>query len=168
MTKYFTLQGAFNEELLNRFIDFANSSNEHDWELPIISQGGKTSVYETIMRIINNKESEKPGSCVLVASYICSSAFSLFLEAKCTKKMFFGAYGLAHCGFSPVETTSNGVVRYNIDRAWVQTTKECFPQELAIMQKVLTKKEIAMFEKGEDVELSFNRLRKMFPDAEII
>jgi hypothetical protein len=30
MTKYFALQGVLNEELLNRFIDFANSNNEYD------------------------------------------------------------------------------------------------------------------------------------------
>lgn len=121
------------------------------------SEGGYVNIADTIIDMINlNKDR------VTLVAYDCliSSAFRLFMEVQCTKRIMPEIYAMYHHSKVNLEINLNGKGYSDISRFLLETQ---MPIELEIeMERVkkwgFNKEEIEKFKNGEDVFMTFDRV----------
>src|SRR5690348_5563751 len=90
--KYFHIDKRIDTEMLNRFLEFVNNSQESDWYIIIYSAGGMTGIASSIIDIINKHTHEVSLFCV--EAY--SSSFDIFYRSKAIKILSFYSKGMVH------------------------------------------------------------------------
>lgn len=160
--KYFQIEGSINEELFNNFIHFFNENEEEEMSFVINSGGGKATLTQVMLHIINaNKESITLISC---GSY--SAAFDLFYKAECNRKLVHGSLGCVHLAYlKETAVMIDGKMKYYEDICQKENFK-CFDD--SYITKLLKPKEKILYNRGDDVFFTFKRMQEIFPDVEVI
>lgn len=160
--KFFQLAGQINTDLLDSFIEFINENEDQKKTVILRSDGGYDLVAKALTYVINsNKE-----NCFLIANCVLSAAFSIFYKAECKKAIIMSSMGMIHRSYNKIEFNSDGKPTYKEGEVMLKNWKENngFEDDYPFM----TKQEKNFFEKGDDVYFTFNRMKEIFPEAEII
>lgn len=154
----FLLFGEFNEDLLNRFVQFVNTNKGIEKNIYLDSNGGKVFVMEIILDIINRNPDEFK---IFAVEEIGSSAFILFLHVKCKRKLGMLTRGMYHLTSREIRLNSNGKGTYHHDEFQLKTPKLAYQRDLKIATKLgLTKDEMKRFKKGEEIYFDVNRIKQ--------
>lgn len=151
------------EACFSKCFEFLNANTEEKINIILHSNGGASDLTRILVNLINSN----PENFVLTSVKIYSAAFFLFYSAKCEKQIVKNTIGCYHKAYitnidldvskEPVWAEHKCLVK-NLD------TRDISPIPLDFM----TRQEINKFKKGKDVFFTFNRMKEIFPDAEII
>ena len=161
--KYFHLNGIIDEDLLDKFIEFANENESEDWTIILNSGGGKQNLSQVILYEINRRKEK----VVLISTGIYSSSFVIFYFAKCQKKMTAGSIGMIHLRSSEIRMQSNGKPEY-AEGICVMSNWKVSDEIDSFVEAFLIKAELKEYRRGNDVYFNFKRMKEIFPEAEII
>lgn len=161
--KYFHLDSSINKELMNRFYDFCNQYENDEWTISLFTIGGATAAGKTIIKIINGR----PDKVTLICHEAYSSGFDIFYNSKCNKILTDTSKGMVHLSSVEMLMQANGKPCYSEDRCIIENWGNS-KSLLKMVKKFLTKKELKWLKRGEDVYLSFKRMKEIFPNAEVI
>lgn len=160
--KYFQLEGRIDETLVTKFMEFCNMNLSEECTIVINSGGGKSTLAKVILCIIN-ENSEK---ITLISAGCYSAAFYIFFFAKCKKKIVYGSLGMHHMEYlSDVCINEKGKPKYGEDICQIENLKSIRDN---FLKNSMTKKEKSIYNNNDDVYFSFNRMKELFPNADII
>ena len=160
--KYFQLEGTIDESLVTRFMEFCNNNLSEECTIVINSCGGKSTLATVILDIINSN-SEK---ITLISAGVYSAAFYIFFFAECKRKIIYGSLGMHQKEYlKNVYINEKGKPKYNDDVCQIENLKIIKGNFLS---KIMTKKERLSYKNDDDVYFTFNRMKEIFPDVEII
>ena len=161
--KYFHLGEEILEVLISKFIDFYNEYQKEPITIILNSAGGIVSYSDFLVDLINNNAKK-----ITITNLGCySAAFQLFYKATCKKKMVDGTIGMLHLSYvKDVQISSLNKPVLKEDIIHIKNLSRY--QDVAFAEQFMNKSEIARFKKCEDVYFSFERMKEIFPDAEII
>lgn len=161
--KYFHLHGDIYEGLMVKFYEFCNQYESEDWTISIFSGGGATAIGKTIIHIINQRKSR----VTLICHEAYSSAFDIFYNSNCKKILTRTCKGMYHFSSAKMYMQPTLKPEFKEDRCIVQNWKDS-DWQIEMANKFLTDKEMKKFKKGDDIYFTFNRMKIIFPNAEII
>lgn len=143
-----------NDESADLLIDFINSTEGIKKKIYLSSDGGFIYVAELIIDLINNNKQDIE---LIAYNYIGSSAFELFFKSKCKKRILEGTRGMLH--FAKMELTVNQKGK-PVNKTAINFLKEEVSKrnDNLIKKLKLSSKELNKYNKGEDVEFSYNRM----------
>ncbi len=101
---------------------------------------------------------------VVVWADMSSMAFRIFCEIKRPRMLVDGARGMAHVAAIEWLTVKHNKMMWHDQTAFIDSMCQMRQPDCSFM----TEDELTRYEKGEDVYFTFNRLKEIFPDAEII
>jgi hypothetical protein len=160
--KYFQLEGIINEELLNNFFHFLNTNPDECYTIVINSVGGKSTLSYFLLDVINQQQEK----FTLVNTGAYSAAFFIFYFARCKKKLVHGSLGMYHKEYlRDISISSDKQTRYNEDTCQYKNLN-CIDEKF--VQDFMNKKELGLFNRSEDVFFTFERMKQIFPNAEIV
>lgn len=163
MPKYFLLSECIDSDSFNKFISFCNDNSEENKVIIIDSIGGGVGYTRAIINIINQNKDRFS----VIGYYLYSSAFDMFYNVKCKKSLIYGGLGMVHLmSISDIKINENGKFVNDVDRLQVINMKETCDD--LYIKKILNKKELERYEKGDEVYLTFKRMLKIFKGIEII
>lgn len=114
MNKYFAIDDSMSPELLKDFYSLVNSLSEGDvLNILLNSGGGKIYVAEAISEAINR---EPHKFTITGTEYLFSSAFNLFFDSHCERKLMYNTIGMAHQGRKEMTLNSRGHLYYDGER----------------------------------------------------
>lgn len=161
--RYFQLDGIIEESLLSKFMDFCNTYPEDECTIVINSGGGKTTLSEVVLSIINSNS----GRFTLISAGCYSAAFYIFYFAKCKKRIAKQSLGMIHSEYvRDLCMNAKGKTIYDEDRCQVKNFKTCDGD--LFVESFLTKTEMKKYKKGEEVYFTFKRMKEIFPDVEVL
>lgn len=147
----------FDKDFIEKLAKAINESNpEEVIEMYLHSNGGSTAIKEAVTDIIN----ANPEKFTLVGyEYLASSAFNLFIKAKCRKKLLPGTIGMYHLATNTLDFNDRMKPVYGIDEACIKRIKEFdHPSNLEFMKACgFTAKETRQAIKGNDVFFQYER-----------
>ena len=160
--KYFQLEGIINESLVTRFMDFCNNNISEECTIVINSSGGKSTLATLVLDIINT-HAEK---ITLISAGVYSAGFYIFFFAKCRRKIIYGSIGMHHREYlKDIYINEKGKPKYQEDICQIENLK-CVRNNF--LEKAMTKKEKFLYNSDDDVYFTFNRMKELFPNVEII
>lgn len=162
--KGFLFNGEFDADGIQSIINFVNA-NEGELSIGIWSGGGRL---EPTMFLTDFLNFHKDRITLTAVAGVFSAAFELFYFFKGKKKLHFGSKGMTHYGQMMIRYKWNNDTtdaEYKIDKDFFSQQKKRTDKEGA---KFMTVDELKRFKKGEDVYFDFNRMKEIFPNAEII
>lgn len=160
--KFFQLHGQINMELLDNLIEFMNENEDHEKTIIISSDGGYELTGKAITYLINCYKE----SCLLIANSVLSAAFNIFYQSDCKKAIMQSSMGMTHKCYNKIELNTDGKPAYTEGEAVLKNWKENYRRQDEY--PFMTKQEKQSFNKGDDVYFTFNRMKEIFPEAEII
>lgn len=162
--KYFHIDSRIDKEMYSKFLEFANANGEEEWTIILYTVGGFNVIAKNILFIINNRVA----ATTLICNEAYSAGFSLFYEAKCKKVMCHNSKGMTHLAAAEMFMQSNGKPSYSEDECIVKNWKQSKKKDKEWVKIFLTKKEYKNYKNGKDVYFNFNRMKEIFPEAEVI
>ena len=112
---------------------------------------------------IINTHAEK---ITLISAGIYSAAFYIFFFAKCRRKIIYGSIGMHHREYlKDIYINEKGKPKYQEDICQIENLK-CVRNNF--LEKAMTKKEKFLYNNDDDVYFTFNRMKELFPNVEII
>lgn len=162
--KYFLFDQLLDAEGIKKIIDFIQD-NEGALNIVISSDGGKFWLTSFLSKILNDNADRITLTAI---ENIYSSAFYLFLSFQGKKALTFGCMGMVHYGSKSITITHNGLPYYDDEKIWLLNCKEKADYCHDMISSVLTESEFNSFKNNGHVYLSFERLRQIFPEAEIV
>lgn len=162
--KYFHIDSKIDKELFNKFLDFCNANGEDEWTIIIYTVGGWICMGKTILRIINLRKE----NVTLVLHEAYSSGFYIFYEAKCKKVMCSNGKGMFHKPSAEMLISVDSKPIYAEDKTIVKNWTQSKKEDNKWVKKFLTKKEFKDYKKGYDIYFTTKRMKKIFPEVEII
>jgi hypothetical protein len=131
----------------------------------IIDSGGGNMHHARVIADIVNSEKDR---FVLTGISLYSAAFYLFKIAQCKKKLAFGCIGMFHYPYIRMEITSNDRPYYNQDVTHRLNDKETYKKHIReFVSEFMNEKELRQLEQ-DDVFFTYKRLKKIFPEAEVV
>lgn len=162
--KYFYLRGRITDEMLLEFIRFNNENPTDEITIVLDSGGGSNYIAMAILDIINNR----PNVTLLLFQGL-SMAMWLFCRAKCKKKLANGAFLMWHYTAVSIDVKPDGKPYFNGDENMVKIMRQSFlPWGDAFAKTWLNEKEFKKYKRHNDVYLSYERVKELFPEAEVI
>jgi len=160
--KYYQLNGIIDEQLVTSFMEFCNNNLQDDCTIVINSGGGKSTLAAVVLDMINSNADK----ITLISAGAYSAALYVFFFAKCKKKIIYGSIGMYHSQYlKDVYINEKGNPKYEDDICQVENLKSTTNRFLS---KFMTKKEKSLYNNHKDVYFTFKRMKKIFPDAEIV
>ena len=158
MMKYFAINGGFDPELTDRFIEFVNSM-EDKATIFLDSQGGEVPCARLICYVINtNPERFK----IVANGMVCSSALWLLLAAKCEKEVLEDVTGLYHLPGITARVAANGKHSNEFERFNFEEMEKTVDAELDFcLNAGFTMSEMRDFKAGKDVFFSSKRILQL-------
>lgn len=102
----------------------------------------------------------------MISAGVYSAAFYIFFFAECKRKIIYGSLGMHHKEYlKNVYINEKGKPKYNDDVCQIENLKIIKGNFLS---KIMTKKERLSYKNDDDVYFTFNRMKEIFPDVEII
>lgn len=161
---YFYQTMGFDGDGVQSLINFINH-NQGKLLVGIQSSGGRSGVAQMVLKILNDN-TDRVTLCAVSGVY--SAAFEIFKGFKGQKAMTDNTIGMAHYGKNEFHLHTNGRPVYFEDEAVLQQNKKAAPKEVAEAASYMTPFELRKFRKGDEVYFGFDRMKQLFPDAEII
>lgn len=163
--KYYIFDAEINAETVQPLFDFICSTDD-DVQVGICCVGGENDVERFLLNALN----ENKDRVTLVAlSAIYSAAFALFYQFEGKRKITFGTRGMYHYSGVNVRVAANGGIQDGEERAAAQFTKSNQKKwQDDFVGEFMNPAELRSFKSGKDVYFSFDRIREIFPDLEII
>jgi len=161
--KYFTMQTGINEELLDRFVVFFNEHRESPVTIIVHSRGGSMGIGETILHMISEM-----ADVTLIIHSVYSSAFNICYSAECKKILSKSAKGMYHQPKASVEIAVDRSPYYHEDNCLYLNFKHEKKYSDSLAKEIMTKKEYELYVKRDEVWFDFNRMKQIFPDAEVM
>ena len=161
---YFYQTMGFDGEGVQMLINFINQ-NEGRLLVGIQSSGGRSGISQMVLKILNDN-AERITLCAVSGVY--SAAFEVFKGFQGQKAMTDNTLGMAHYGKNDFNLHTNGRPVYFEDEAVLLQNKKAAPKEVAKAESYMTPSELRRFKKGDEVYFSFDRMKELFPNAEII
>ena len=139
--------------------------NEGDLTIGINSSGGSGSVAQLLLKALNQNK-DRVTLCCLAGVY--SSAFYVFAEYEGQKTLTVNTKGMWHYGTWDISIDDRNQPACHEGVAIKKDLK--FSKEFMekIARKYMNEKELKKFKKGEDVFFGYERMRELFPNAEIL
>jgi ATP-dependent protease ClpP protease subunit len=163
MRTYLTLDGVLNQEMVNKLITKVEALG-NDNLLTIYFECSGGDIYSAMQMLdILNRESSR---VTLVASnYIESAAVIVFFAATCFKTIIKGTWGMIHQASRSIEHNETGAVydRHAKFHNRIITQIAWLPLEI-ISRIKLTPEEKKLYDEGEEVLLSPERLAQIYED----
>lgn len=160
--KYFFMRGAIDAELMNRFIDFYNLG--YDQVSIILNTEGGTGIYgQVIIQMINSIP-----DCTLIMQKCYSTGFYIAQQAKCKKLIGFECKGMFHYGYHAIDLSMNGKPDTTLVKIIMEETKRIGPIRKAMAEIFMKAEELQEFEKGYEVYFGYERMKEIFPNAQIL
>lgn len=160
MVKRYYWNDKFTDKSFDKFIKFQNDlAPDTRLEVWLNSDGGLCYIGEMIRELF---ESYDPELFMLVASgRICSSAFDLFVAAKCQKHIIPGTIGMVHGSSQWVEINESKAIKLKFTEEKLLEIK--FPMIELVQSKlpnVLTLEELNKYYENEDIYLTTEQIKK--------
>lgn len=126
----------------------------------VIDSWGGTTWYWTLMIEAINKAKD----VVVAWTDMSSMAFRIFHAVNKPKMLVDGARGMAHVAAIEWLTVKHNKMMWVDQTAFIDSMCQMRQPDCSFM----TEDELTRYNKWEDVYFTFNRLKEIFPDAEII
>lgn len=157
--RYFAITKVIDKDFLPDFFDFINQ----DGPLTILieSVGGSYSAARLIVNILNTNADR----ITLIGATCYSAAFQIFYTAKCKKWLIQGAMGMIHLPYTRVDIDTRKKPVFT-EGEYILKNDQFITAEY--VKEFMTKSELRRYKSGKDVYFVFDRMREIFPEAEII
>lgn len=162
--KYFSMIGAMDTAMLERFIDFSNNNHQESWAIVLNTSGGGFWPTETMGKIIN--EHDKDVQVIVQGAY--SSGFLLLNSIKRKIILSKTCRGMWHYGKWDLQYNDKGKPYYYDDECIIRNLPFHKRHSESLAKKVMTTKEFKHFKDDKDVYFDFKRMKQIFPDAEVM
>jgi hypothetical protein len=159
----------FNEDTLDKVIDFYNKVNEKADEKAVIylkSDGGYLSIAEALVDLINTYSDK---TTIIAYHFICSSAFELFFKVNCEKRLAGGVLGMYHQSCTDINFNENMKPNYPSDKALIVKIKGYLSERTKELceQLEFTEKEKKVIAKGDDLYFQPERMQGFIDNQKI-
>jgi hypothetical protein len=155
------------QALINEIEQPGQREKEHDIRILFSCQGGASDMAQAVEDCIN--ELPESFNVELVVTYqACSSAFDLFVKAKCQKRLYDEANAIVHLYSRDVSAREVINSDDSYDKFLVEYLKKANLRYLAWLKRldIFTPKELKRIAKGGDVYVERRRLQKIIDDQE--
>lgn len=153
--RYLLFNEALNMENGQMILDFIQAS-PGPVTLGLGSGGGMSSVGNFLINAFNN---EADRLTLVAMAGVYSMGFELFYRYAGPRKMTFGVRGMYHFSSQGIQIMATGRL------SSMKTDRE---RDLQFASLFMTDKELRRMKAGRDVFFDFERMKQIFPDAEII
>lgn len=162
--KYLYIDGLINTENTSIICNFLND-NDGEITIGLRTNGGESPLATFLIEILNqNKDRIK-----LIAINICfSSGMSIFNQFKGKRALVSGTIGMYHYGYIAIDINETLKPDGVGEKAKMKDLKGTRIEREKEAKQIFNKKELKKFYKQQDVYLSFERMKQVFPNAEII
>lgn len=162
--RYLLFNEALNMENGQMILDFIQAS-PGPVTLGLGSGGGMSSVGNFLINAFNN---EKDRLTLVAMAGVYSTGFELFYGYAGPRKMTFGVRGMYHFSSQEIQIMANGRAAYDEGACQLSSMKTDRERDLQFAGMFMTDKELRRMKAGQDVFFDFERMKQIFPDAEII
>lgn len=155
------------QELIDKIEQPGVEEKEHDIRILLSSSGGETDMTQAVADCINDLPEEF--NIELVVTFrACSSAFNLFVNTKCKKRLYDGANASVHLYTRDVSAREIINSKSSYDKFLVNDLNKRNVKYLEWLDGVgvFTAKELKKISKGEDVFIGKKKLQKIIDDQE--
>lgn len=151
------LNGYIDENTPNILIDFIVTYRGEQKQIYFSSEGGWISESNVMLDVLNNCKNEVE---LIGYNSLSSCAFELFFKAECKKRILYGTRGMLHFAKATLDVNQKGHItdKYNLTNLKENTSKR---NDELIKKLKLTPKEISKYNKGGDVEFTYNRMLEL-------
>lgn len=162
--KYYLHSDGINPDTVRQMIEFVQD-NEGELTIGINSSGGDVSAAAFLLDCLN---ANKDRITIIAVTAVFSAAFSLFYRFNGKKKITTGCRGMFHYSTQPITMAANG----RPDGWYDENALDVLKSDRAGLDEFaglfMTPSELKKFRKNWDVYFNTQRMREIFPDAEII
>lgn len=160
--KYFLFDTNLDEKKFSEFLDFVNQNKDEEINIIFDNCGGKSAYGAIMIKMIN----DAPTMFCLTGIRLFSTGFIIFSKAKCKKILVPECVGAHHrARFLSIDILTNGKPVWDGDIAVLSASN--VDQE-SIDQSFMNDDELKKYNAGDDVYFNSDRMREIFPEAEII
>lgn len=163
-TTYHIFEGEIDASAVSSIIDFVQNT-PGEIAVAINSSGGKTSTMRLLLHVLNQN---KDRVTLIGLAGIFSAAFELFYSFEGRKAMTNGCRGMYHYSYCDVAIAANGKPENSGAESELLMLKQSKIREDSFVSRFLTSAELRKFKQNGDVFFSFERMKQIFPDAEIL
>lgn len=164
MVKHAALHGEIDEKFLELLIDILEST-DGPIEIFFWSNGGYVITAKCMIYLLNQ---HKERVTLIGHTELCSSAFDVFYGFKGKRKLVTGTMGMYHYGYKQITMSHNRKPVYSHDEAYMENVDYGRVPAQNTAKKIMTKAELKKFEDNHDIFFTFERMKQIFPDAEVI
>jgi hypothetical protein len=151
--KIFNL-GYYDEEMLNKFIEFSNNNWEHEWCIYLESSGGSNWAQAQIQEILS-KKLKTPSSCYLNVAKASSSAFRTIMEFEGTINVLNMARGMYHQSSMSLDISLNNKESCqsfgNFEETLKSGNKTELKDRIEFCKTFMSDKELQDYKDGKDI-----------------
>lgn len=161
---YHLFSKLIDNETSKEFLEIINK-NEGNLTIGIDSVGG---TFQTALFLVNSLNCESSRITLVAVNAVYSGAFIIFYLFRGKKKMTGSCRGMMHQSNMEVNVSSSLDWTYNSAKVNKSTLKIDHQIIMETSKKFMTKKEYKRLRKNRDIYFDANRMKEIFPDAEII
>lgn len=162
--KFYIHADAIHDKNVGELIGFVNNT---DGEIIIgINSGGGSNGTRCFLQKLFTINQDRLTLVALTG--IHSAAFELFYNYAGKKALTHGITGMWHMEVVSCRLAANGKPDTEEERAIYRNMIEDNNANEAFAASFMTPEELIKYQKGEDVYFDYNRMKQMFPDAEIL
>ena len=153
------------QELIDKIEQPGVEEKEYDIRILLSSQGGETDMAQAVVDCINELP-EKFNIELVVTYHVCSSAFDLFVNTRCKKRLYNEANAIVHLYTRNVSAREIINSQDSYDKFLVGLLKTLNVKYLEWLKGlgIFTTKELKELSKGEDVYVERKRLQKIIDE----
>lgn len=162
--KYYIHADGINDRSVMETVNFIQN-NEGEITIGLNSDGGQTSYGAFLVECLNEN---KDRITLIALTGVFSAAFRVFYEFKGKRKMSHGCRGMFHYATQDVRMCAKIRPDGTGEESVISGLKSSKAQNDSFVEQFMTPTELRKFRKNWDVYFDFERMKKIFPDAEII
>ena len=157
MSKFNLLEGDVDTELFQQLIDIYNEHQE-EYVIFFSSRGGRDDIGELMIDLINM---HSHCTTLIGSGYLYSKGFDVFFKSECHRVLKPITVGLVHGGSIYGNFNHVGITD-RISKSHYDQMIESEPESREFYKGLgLTKKELKLYDSGDDVILSYKRLNEL-------
>lgn len=161
--KVFQIASTIDKEFLEKFILFFNENRELECLIIVNSGGGDGDAAEAIIYMINKMPNV---TLFMQAAYSC--AFELAWFAKCKKILSQTAKGMWHYSRLNMAINTKEKTYYSEDECMIRNLPIERKSIESVARKIMTAKEYKEFKENKDIYFDMQRMKQIFPDAQVV
>lgn len=164
MKKYHIISGGIDSHSISDLAGFLNN-NDGELAISLNSTGGDGDLAVLAVKMLN----ENSDRIELIMTTGCySAAFKIFAKFKGKRSLVVGATGMFHYSFRQSSIDERKKIVFLEERALAESSKQAMQSTEEFASLIMNDTEFAKFKKGKSVYFTFNRMKELFPDAEIL